>query len=89
MTPQGRLIIGIVALVAGVFLVALGVIVGGDQGMQAAIAGTGLATSVTAYTFGDRNGEKRLAAAMVVAQADSITNAAPPRKAPKARKAAT
>jgi hypothetical protein len=58
MTPTGRLAIGIALIVAGVVLCVT----------SNATAGVGLLTLVGGYVFGDRNGEKRLAKAIVEQQ---------------------
>lgn len=72
MTATGRVWLAIVALVSGVALIALGSITH-DAGATA--PGGAMVTLVLGYAFGDRNGEKRLAAALTVLQADERTPA--------------
>lgn len=67
MTPAGRTIIAVTALVASAVLIALGTLT--SNGGAATTAGASMITLVLGYVFGDRNGEKRLAAALTVAQA--------------------
>lgn len=69
MTTSARSVLAIVALVAGVCLIALGSITH-DAG--AAAPGGAMVTLVLGYAFGDRNGEKRLAAALNVLQAETV-----------------
>lgn len=70
MTPNGRTVLAITALVLGVALIALGVLVpDAARGAEARTVGAATITLVIGYVFGDRNGEKRLASALVVANA--------------------
>lgn len=81
MTSAGRSLIAIIALIGGIALTAIGAFTH-DGGSQA--AGASIITGVLGFAFGDRNGEKRLAAALTVLSAEAtpavrqlVANAAP------------
>lgn len=69
MTPKGRTIIAAVAIVCAVALLMVGAFA--QHGEATTAAGASTLALVLGYVFGDRNGEKRLAAALTVAQADT------------------
>lgn len=69
MTTAARSWLAIIALVAGVGLIALGTLTH-DNGPT--VPGGAMVTLVLGYAFGDRNGEKRLAAALNVLQAETV-----------------
>lgn len=66
MTSEGRTVIAVVALVLGTVLVVMGAIQGAPESTT---AGASAISLVLGYVFGDRNGEKRLAAALTVLDA--------------------
>lgn len=72
MTAQGRAIVAGLGLVLGAMLVVLGSI---QRDAGPTTAGVGLIGPILGYVFGDRNGEKRLASAMTVLQADRVKTA--------------
>lgn len=76
MTPQGRTLIAMVLVIGGFVLIVVGVLKGGTDGTTAIASGTGFITLVGGYAFGDRNGEKRLAAALTVLDAQQRQNEA-------------
>lgn len=65
-TPVGRLIVAVTALLSGVGLAIAGVIA---RDSAATTAGVGMAGPVVGYVLGDRNGEKRLARELVSLEA--------------------
>lgn len=68
MTERSRFIIAIVGLILGVALIIVGVLA--DNGQSATTAGSAATALILGYVFGDRNGEKRLAAALTVLEAE-------------------
>lgn len=77
MTPKGRVILAIAALVLGALLIALGTLAtDAARGAEARTVGAATITLVVGYVFGDRNGEKRLASALVVANAGGTSDPA-------------
>lgn len=75
MTSRERFFIAVIALVCGVGLSVTSAVTG-DQGLLA--LGTTLITAPVAYAFGDQNGEKRLARALTVLEAEKRLAEQPP-----------
>lgn len=70
MTATGRAVVAVVALVMGAVLVIIGAL---EHDSGSTTAGVAIVGPVLGYAFGDRNGERRLASALTILQAERIT----------------